>query len=183
MELRLIQPGDPICPIEELSDSTSLKFRILEEGRAIEAFLIRFSGRYYAYKNRCAHMALTLDLEDNDFFTIDLPCPDLQDPRRRVLSRKRNLFLGTLLWRGARAPSCGAPRRAGHTGREEPLDDADLEKFLVFLRVLAVVVSQRLLRLPRGNPHENRRPDERSFDPVRRPGGTEHQFAGPCLHG
>ena len=72
MELRLVQPGDPICPIEELSDSTSLKFRILEEGRSTEAFLIRFSGRYYAYKNRCAHMALTLDLEDNDFFTIDL---------------------------------------------------------------------------------------------------------------
>jgi nitrite reductase/ring-hydroxylating ferredoxin subunit len=71
MELRLIRAGEPICPIEELSDSTSLKFRILEEGRAIEAFLIRFSGRYYAYKNRCAHMALTLDLEDNDFFTID----------------------------------------------------------------------------------------------------------------
>jgi nitrite reductase/ring-hydroxylating ferredoxin subunit len=71
MELRLIQPGEPICPIQELSDNTSLKFRILEEGRAIEAFLIRFFGRYYAYKNRCAHMALTLDLDDNDFFTID----------------------------------------------------------------------------------------------------------------
>jgi nitrite reductase/ring-hydroxylating ferredoxin subunit len=56
MELRLIQPGEPICLIQELSDNPSLKFRILEEGRAIEAFLIRFSGRCYAYKNRCAHM-------------------------------------------------------------------------------------------------------------------------------
>src|SRR5262249_50063715 len=71
MELKLIQPGEPICSIQELSDNSSLKFRILEQGRAIEAFLIRFSGQYYAYKNRCAHLALTLDLDDNDFFTID----------------------------------------------------------------------------------------------------------------
>ena len=71
MELRLIQPGEPICSIHELPDNTSVKFRILEDGRAMEAFLIRFAGRYYAYKNRCAHMSLTLDLDDNDFFTID----------------------------------------------------------------------------------------------------------------
>ena len=38
MELRLVQPGEPICAIHELSDNTSLKFRILEEGRPEEIF-------------------------------------------------------------------------------------------------------------------------------------------------
>jgi hypothetical protein len=56
MELRLIQPGVLMCPTEELSDNTSLTFRILEEGRATEAFPIKFSSRYDAYKNRCAQI-------------------------------------------------------------------------------------------------------------------------------
>ena len=71
MELPLVQPGERICPESALEDGASLKFRVLENERLIEAFLIRHAGQYYAYKNRCAHMALTLDLEDNDFFTID----------------------------------------------------------------------------------------------------------------
>jgi nitrite reductase/ring-hydroxylating ferredoxin subunit len=70
-ELPLIRAGETICAIETLSDGSSLKFRVLEGDRPMEAFLIRFDGEYYAYKNRCAHMALTLDLDDNDFFTID----------------------------------------------------------------------------------------------------------------
>jgi len=71
MELPFVAPGDSICAEDALSDGTSMKFRIPEGKGEMEAFLIRFQGKYYAYKNRCAHMALTLDLDDNDFFTID----------------------------------------------------------------------------------------------------------------
>lgn len=71
MELALIRPGEVICAEETLSDGTSLKFSVMEEGLPVEAFLIRHRGRYYAYRNRCAHMALALDLDDNDFFTVD----------------------------------------------------------------------------------------------------------------
>jgi nitrite reductase/ring-hydroxylating ferredoxin subunit len=70
-ELPLIERGGAICAADGLADGTSLKFRVKEQDRAVEVFLIRFEGRYYAYRNRCAHMALTLDLDDNDFFTID----------------------------------------------------------------------------------------------------------------
>jgi nitrite reductase/ring-hydroxylating ferredoxin subunit len=71
MELPLVRPGESICGAGALEDGTSLKFRVLVEGRPVEAFLIRFGGRYYAYRNRCAHMALGLDMADNDFFTVD----------------------------------------------------------------------------------------------------------------
>jgi nitrite reductase/ring-hydroxylating ferredoxin subunit len=71
MDLPLVEPGGTICSATALADGTSLKFKVLEEDRTVEAFLVRFEGRYYAYKNRCAHMALGLDMDDNDFFTID----------------------------------------------------------------------------------------------------------------
>lgn len=71
MQLPLLRQGEKICSEETLLDGTSLKFLFLEGDRPIEAFLIRFAGQYHAYRNCCAHMALTLDLDDNDFFTID----------------------------------------------------------------------------------------------------------------
>ncbi len=71
MEMPLVRPGERICDEDTLAAGTSMKFRIPEGERVTEAFLIRFGGKYYAYKNRCAHMSLTLDLDDNDFFTID----------------------------------------------------------------------------------------------------------------
>ena len=71
MELQLIRPGESICAEDTLSDGSSMKFRFLEGEQEREAFIIRYKGEYHAYKNRCAHMALTLDLDDNDFFTVD----------------------------------------------------------------------------------------------------------------
>ena len=70
-ELRLVRPGEAICAADALADGRSVKFRIQKGERVVEAFLVRFEGRYYAYENRCAHMALGLDMDDNDFFTAD----------------------------------------------------------------------------------------------------------------
>jgi len=72
METPFVRPGDRICAAADLPEKSSFKFRVLGVGIACEAFLIRSGGRVFAYWNRCAHMALSLDLEDNDFFTIDL---------------------------------------------------------------------------------------------------------------
>jgi len=71
VDLETVGPGEPICAADALVDGSSLKFRVAGGERAGEAFLIRFEGRYYAYRNVCAHMALGLDMDDNDFFTID----------------------------------------------------------------------------------------------------------------
>ncbi len=71
MDSPVIAPGQIICATNALSEGTSLKFRIRDEAGFHEAFLIRHAGRYHAYRNVCAHMALTLDLDDNDFFTVD----------------------------------------------------------------------------------------------------------------
>jgi nitrite reductase/ring-hydroxylating ferredoxin subunit len=69
--LPLIEPGEVICPADALADGSSMKFLLRAGDRPVEAFLIRFEGRHYAYRNRCAHMALGLDFDDNDFFTVD----------------------------------------------------------------------------------------------------------------
>jgi nitrite reductase/ring-hydroxylating ferredoxin subunit len=71
MQVPFVEPGATICRAGTLRNGESLKFRLLSRGREVEAFLIRHDGKYYAWLNRCAHMALTLDLDDNDFFTPD----------------------------------------------------------------------------------------------------------------
>jgi len=71
VELPIVRPGEAICAEDMLTDGTSVKFRVAGGERGGEAFLVRFEGRYYAYRNVCAHMALGLDMDDNDFFTID----------------------------------------------------------------------------------------------------------------
>ena len=35
------------------------------------AFVANFHGQYVAYVNECVHLPISLDLDDNDFFTCD----------------------------------------------------------------------------------------------------------------
>lgn len=40
-------------------------------GRLFRGFVVLKAGRYYAYQNLCQHLPITLDLNDDDFFTHD----------------------------------------------------------------------------------------------------------------
>lgn len=73
MSLRppLIQPGEPICSTEDLQNGQSLKFRFPTGIGPEEAFLVRYRDQYHAYVNRCRHVHIALDYDDNDFFTTD----------------------------------------------------------------------------------------------------------------
>lgn len=71
MALRTVTPGEAICGTDQLRDGQSVKFRVLRGTERFEAFLVRHEGRFHAWKNECAHLPLPLDLDDNDFFTID----------------------------------------------------------------------------------------------------------------
>ncbi|HVY68943.1 MAG TPA: Rieske 2Fe-2S domain-containing protein, partial [Verrucomicrobiae bacterium] len=46
-------------------------FEFLREGRPVEGFVARFQGRLVAYENVCRHLSVTLDYDDNRFFTTD----------------------------------------------------------------------------------------------------------------
>lgn len=60
-----------ICPDDAIKDNQSVKFTIPTAKFDREGMLVRQDGRYHAYYNECAHIALPLDWGDNDFFSLD----------------------------------------------------------------------------------------------------------------
>lgn len=69
---RLIQPGEPICPAQALAErGRGMRFEITCAGVVVPAFAIRYRGLVYAYINRCAHQAVSLDWNEGIFFSAD----------------------------------------------------------------------------------------------------------------
>jgi nitrite reductase/ring-hydroxylating ferredoxin subunit len=60
-----------LARVEELPPGTTKKFTFDTHGRKTEAFLANFQGELVAFVNRCVHLPISLDLDDNDFFTCD----------------------------------------------------------------------------------------------------------------
>ena len=60
-----------VARTDELAAGTTKKFSFEQNGRRTEAFVANFRGRYVAFINRCVHLPISLDLDDNDFFTCD----------------------------------------------------------------------------------------------------------------
>ena len=49
-------------------DSSTVKFTYLEDGKNQSGFIVLFDNKYYAYKNKCQHLAVELDWDNNEFF-------------------------------------------------------------------------------------------------------------------
>ena len=49
-------------------DPSTVKFLFLESGQEQSGFAVLFAGKYYAYKNKCKHLAVELDWDNNEFF-------------------------------------------------------------------------------------------------------------------
>ena len=60
-----------LARVEEFPPGATKRFTFAANGRNTEAFLANFRGELVAYVNRCVHLPITLDLDDNDFFTGD----------------------------------------------------------------------------------------------------------------
>ena len=60
-----------LARVEELPPGATKRFTFDANGRKTEAFLANFRGELVAFVNRCVHLPITLDLDDNDFFTGD----------------------------------------------------------------------------------------------------------------
>ena len=56
---------------DELPPGTTRKFSFERNGRSVPAFVANFQGRFVAYVNKCVHLPISIDLDDNDFFTCD----------------------------------------------------------------------------------------------------------------
>ncbi len=57
--------------VGELAPGTSKKFMLRCDDEEVEAMLLNFEGKLYAYFNRCRHIGIALDWLDNQFFSRD----------------------------------------------------------------------------------------------------------------
>lgn len=57
--------------VDELLPGTTRKFSLERNGRNVPAFVANFRGQFVAYVNECVHLPISIDLDDNDFFTCD----------------------------------------------------------------------------------------------------------------
>ena len=69
---------DPAAAVEPLCASADLAERgrawvwdVLEFGRPMRAFALRFDGRVVAYLNRCVHVAAEMDWQPGEFLDAD----------------------------------------------------------------------------------------------------------------
>jgi nitrite reductase/ring-hydroxylating ferredoxin subunit len=60
-----------LVPVDELPPGSTKKFAFESHGEKTEAFVANFRGEFVAFVNRCVHLPISLDLDDNDFFTCD----------------------------------------------------------------------------------------------------------------
>jgi nitrite reductase/ring-hydroxylating ferredoxin subunit len=60
-----------LARVDELPPGATKKFAVVLRGQSTEAFLANVQGEFVAFVNRCVHLPITLDLDDNDFFTCD----------------------------------------------------------------------------------------------------------------
>jgi nitrite reductase/ring-hydroxylating ferredoxin subunit len=60
-----------VAELGEIEHGTSKKFTLRRGQRTLDALLVNFDGRYFAYINRCPHTGITLDWVNNQFFSSD----------------------------------------------------------------------------------------------------------------
>jgi nitrite reductase/ring-hydroxylating ferredoxin subunit len=65
-------PGLPLCDARALEErGKAWGWDVLEYGRPVRAFALRFDGTVRAYLNRCAHVPAEMDWQPGEFFDSD----------------------------------------------------------------------------------------------------------------
>lgn len=65
-------PRRLLCASSELAERGRAKlFDVLQHGRALRAFALRFDGRVVAYLNRCTHVPTEMDWQPGEFLDAD----------------------------------------------------------------------------------------------------------------
>lgn len=60
-----------ICKTSDLNNNKSIRFVIPGERFDRDGVLIKNNNEIFAYYNECPHIGVTLDFDDNDFFSLD----------------------------------------------------------------------------------------------------------------
>jgi nitrite reductase/ring-hydroxylating ferredoxin subunit len=60
-----------VAKTAELADGQTVKFRFRERGDDKEGFVIRRNGEFFAYRNECRHIPMTMDWVENRFLSRD----------------------------------------------------------------------------------------------------------------
>jgi nitrite reductase/ring-hydroxylating ferredoxin subunit len=60
-----------ICNTDVLSDPGSYGFEVEHQGEAVEGFLVKRDGQYFAYQNSCPHTGSPLDWVEHQFLDVE----------------------------------------------------------------------------------------------------------------
>jgi len=60
-----------LLKLDELKSRRAMRLIFVQEGVEKEGFAIAFEGRVRAYENRCRHLSLPLDYEEERFFDAE----------------------------------------------------------------------------------------------------------------
>ena len=72
MNLFGVTKGKVAIPKKKFTQDLAVKsFETKLKGVIIKGFVVFKGGKYYAYQNLCRHFPVTLDLNDENFFTHD----------------------------------------------------------------------------------------------------------------
>ena len=64
--------GEPLCAAADIEErGRAWVWDVLQGGRPVRAFALRFDGRLRAYLNRCAHVAAEMDWQPGEFLDSD----------------------------------------------------------------------------------------------------------------
>lgn len=64
--------GEALCPAGDIEErGRAWVWDVLEQGRPVRAFALRFDGRLVAYLNRCVHVAAEMDWQPGEFLDAD----------------------------------------------------------------------------------------------------------------
>lgn len=56
---------------KNFAELTARSFTTKVRGKLFRGFVVRKGNKFFAYQNLCQHLPITLDLNDDDFFTYD----------------------------------------------------------------------------------------------------------------
>jgi nitrite reductase/ring-hydroxylating ferredoxin subunit len=58
-----------LCPTQDLQErGLAVPFDVVHGGQTCRGFAVRFENKVYAYLNRCAHVAMEMDFQPNQFW-------------------------------------------------------------------------------------------------------------------
>ena len=60
-----------ICRSEVLTDPGSHGFEVEHQGEAVEGFVVKSDGQYFAYRNSCPHTGSPLDWVEHQFLDVE----------------------------------------------------------------------------------------------------------------